>query len=113
MRQANKRSVFSWFAALVILSLIAGGCAQATPALPPSPAQVPASTAMPAPPTYTPMVAAAAVTQAAAGAQATAVVEATNVPASAANGAAGQRLWRDAARRCRPARSAVHPHAGD
>jgi ABC-type oligopeptide transport system substrate-binding subunit len=87
MRQAKKRTVFSWFATLVILSMIASGCAQAAPALSATPALLPTSTAMLAPPTYTPMAGATAVTQATALAQATALVQATNTPAAAATGA--------------------------
>jgi oligopeptide transport system substrate-binding protein len=89
MRQAKKRTVFSWIAALVIVSMIAGGCVQATPASPATSAPLPTSTAMPAPPTYTP------IPQATAAAHATTVVQATGTPPAAATGAHNAGLPRE------------------
>jgi hypothetical protein len=107
MRQAKKRMVFSWIAALVIVSMIAGGCVQATPASPATSAPLPTSTAMPAPPTYTP------IPQATAAAHATTVVQATGTPPAAATGALvnafGVTLPADGA----PPDQHVHPHVGD
>ena len=52
MFQSKKRHSAAWFGVLVVISLIAAACAQATPA--PTATNLPVSTNLPAPATYTP-----------------------------------------------------------
>ena len=83
MFRSKKRHSAAWFGVLVVISLIAAACAQATPA--PIPTNLPVSTNLPAPATYTPNAGPAATTAA--------TVAPTSAPAATAAPAGNVNAW--------------------